>query len=103
MKLFKEESLSNFQFWSGAEDHAEKLTSKELDQIESELESQYPDGIDENELNDFFRFDFETILKWIGKEECSDCGELFELGEECECQEKEEENEDEDETDEEDQ
>jgi hypothetical protein len=90
MKIYKEQSLSNFEFWSGAEDFVEKLTSQELDQIESELESQYPDGINETELNDLFRFNFETVLEWIGKEECSNCGELFESGEECECQEEEE-------------
>jgi hypothetical protein len=96
MKLYKEESLNNFEFWSGAKDRADKLTSNELDQIEAVLEDLYPDGIDETQLNDLFWFDFETVLEWIGKEECPDCGEIFESGEICECQE-EEENEDEEE------
>lgn len=37
MKIYKEESLSNFEFWSGAKDFAEKLTDNELDQIEDNL------------------------------------------------------------------
>lgn len=98
MKLYREESLSNFEFWSGAKDRAEKLTDKELDQIESTLEDMYPDGMNETELNDLFWFDFESVLEWIGKEECPDCGEIFDSGEICECQEEEtEEDEEEDE------
>lgn len=97
MKIYKEESLSNFEFWSGAEDRAEKLTDKELNQIEAILEDLYPDGMNETELNDFFWFDFETVLGWIDKEECPDCGGIFEAGETCECQEDEEEQEDDEE------
>jgi hypothetical protein len=89
MKLYKEESLSNFEFWSGAKDNAKKLTSEELDQIESILEDTNPDGMSETEINDLFWFDFETVLEWIGKEECPDCGELIESGKTCECQEEE--------------
>lgn len=93
MKIYKEESLSNFEFWSGAKDRAEKLTSQELDQIEATLEELYPDGMSETEINDLFWFDFETVLEWIGKEECEECGEIFDSGKECECQEQEEEDE----------
>ena len=91
MKLYKEESISNFDFWSGAADNASKLTDKELDQVESVLEELYPDGMSATELNDLFWFDFETVLEWIGKEECPECGEIFEAGETCECQADEEE------------
>ena len=95
MKLYKEESISNFEFWSGAKDRAENLTSQELDQIESILEDLYPDGMSDTQLNDLFWFDFETVLEWIGKEECSNCGEIIESGETCECQEEETEEEEE--------
>ena len=47
MKIHSEKSLSDFEFWSGGRDRAEKLTSEELDQIELTLEVLYPDGIDE--------------------------------------------------------
>lgn len=94
MKIYKEESLSNFEFWSSARDNADKLTSEELDQIEAILENLYlPDGMEDTQINDLFWFEFETVLEWIGKEECPDCGELIEVGKKCECQEKEEEEE----------
>jgi hypothetical protein len=69
MKIHSEKSLSDFEFWSGGKDRAEKLTSEELDQIELTLEELYPDGIDETELNDLFWFDFETVVGWIGETE----------------------------------
>jgi hypothetical protein len=97
MKLYSELSLSSFEFWSGAKDNAEQLTDKELDEIEVMLEDTNPDGMSETELNDLFWFDFETVVEWIGKEVCENCGELIESGETCECQEDEEEIEEEDE------
>ena len=66
MKLYSEESLQNFHFWSGAKDTANTLTCQELDQIEAELESLYPDGMDETDLNDFFWFEDDTIAQWLG-------------------------------------
>jgi hypothetical protein len=97
MKIYSESSLGGFDFWSGAKDNAEKLTVKELDQIESILEDIYPDGMTDTEVNDLFWFDFETVVDWIGKEICPDCGELIESGDICECQEEEEEEEDQEE------
>lgn len=95
MKLYREESLSNFNFWSGAKDNAKKLTSEELDNIETSLEDLYPNGMSETELNDLFWFDFETVCEWINKEVCEYCGEIHEAGETCECQEEEEDEEEE--------
>lgn len=66
MKIYREESLSGFEFWSGAKDFAEKLTDNELDQIEDNLTELYPDGMDETELNDLFRFEPETVCDWLG-------------------------------------
>ena len=90
MKLYSEKSLSGFEFWSGAKDNAEKLTSKQMDQIESTLEDVYPDGLSETELNDLFWFDFETVAEWIGMSVCENCGELFDNCENCQCEEQEE-------------
>ena len=39
MKIYREESLSNFKFWSGAILNAEQFTLEELDQITAELET----------------------------------------------------------------
>lgn len=69
MKIYKDESLSNFNFWGGAQDSTEKLTTDELDTIESNLNELYPDGINETELNDLFWFEFETLCSWIGEYE----------------------------------
>lgn len=87
MKITSEKSLRNFEFWSGAEDAAKILTFEELDQIEEQLEEIYPEGMDETELNDLFWFDFDWILELIGKEECEECGAIFNSDEICECQE----------------
>lgn len=69
MKLYKEESISNFDFWSGAKDKAKYLTEDELDTIEGILEELYPDGMSETGLNDFFWFEDDTIAEWLGYED----------------------------------
>ena len=61
MTIIKEERLANFEFWSGACYLAEKLTAEEFGIIEELLEELYPDGIDETQVNDFFRFEGDTI------------------------------------------
>lgn len=66
MKIYKEKSLSDFEFWSGAKDFTEKLTDNELDQIEDNLTELYPDGMDETQINDLFWFEPETICDWLG-------------------------------------
>lgn len=75
MKIYKEESLSNFEFWSGARDRAKYITCKEFDTIESILEELYPDGIDETTINGMFWFEENIIAKWLGY---SDFEELIE-------------------------
>lgn len=67
MKIYRETSLSDFEFWSGAKDFAALLTDSEIEQIESILEDEYPDGIDETHINDIFRFDQESVADWIGE------------------------------------
>lgn len=67
MKYFVEESLSNFQFWSGGKDRAELLSAEQLDTVEQMLEEIEPaDGWSDTAINDFFWFDFDTICKWLG-------------------------------------
>ena len=66
MKIYMEESLTNFEFWSGAKDTIKYLTDEELEQIESILEDTYPDGMSDTEINDFFWFDDDTIAEWLG-------------------------------------
>ena len=66
MKVTTEQSLSNFNFWSGAKDNASELTDSQLDTIECILEDIYPDGMNETSVNDLFWFDFETVKEWLG-------------------------------------
>ena len=66
MKVTTEQSLSNFNFWSGAKDNAAELTDAQLDTVECILEDIYPDGMDETSVNDLFWFDFETVKEWVG-------------------------------------
>lgn len=70
MKIYTEQSLANFEFWSGAKDTAERIWeekgSEGFDQLEAILEDVYPDGIDETELNDLLWFDAETVYEWLG-------------------------------------
>lgn len=69
MKIYKEESLRNFEFWSGAKENAREFTDKQLNQIGTILEDMYPDGMDETEINDLFWFEPETLREWLGIEE----------------------------------
>ena len=75
MRIYKEESLKDFQFWSGARYLADKLTSNEFDIVEELLEELYPEGMEETEINDFFRFDGDTIAQALGYEDEEDMTE----------------------------
>lgn len=66
MKFQKEDSLVNFNFWSGAKDTVKYLTNDEINTIENILEDVYPDGMTETEINDFFWFEDDTIAEWLG-------------------------------------
>lgn len=69
MKIYREESLSNFKFWSGAIANAEEFTLEELDQITAELESlDDGDGYDETQINDLMWFEPEYLASLIGLE-----------------------------------
>lgn len=67
MKIYREESIKDFQFWSGAKDIVKYLTDDELDTLESILESEiFPDGASETEINDFFWFEDNYIAELLG-------------------------------------
>ena len=72
MKVYSEINLRDFKFWSGAKDNAETLTSEQLDMVDSILEELYPHGMNETEINNFFRFGFDTIREWLGIEKEED-------------------------------
>ena len=52
--------------WSGALDRVRCLSDDEIDTIIDILATEYPDGIDETELNDFFWFDDDIYAEWLG-------------------------------------
>lgn len=68
MKMWKEESLTAFDFWAGAKDTIEELTFDEIEQIEAMLEEldTEGEGMSETEINDFFWFERDTIAEWLG-------------------------------------
>lgn len=68
MKLYKEENITNFEFWSGAKDTVKYLTDEELYTIEDILEDIYPDGLSKTEINDIFWFEDDLIAEWLGYE-----------------------------------
>lgn len=69
MKIYREESLSNFEWWSGAKNTANRIWEEKgeegFDQLEAILEDVYPEGIDETKLNDLLWFDAETVYEWL--------------------------------------
>lgn len=77
MKIYREESLSNFEFWSGAISNAEEFTLEELDRIGDMLEAESPDGMDETEINDLMWFEPEYLASLIGLEWDSETGKII--------------------------
>ena len=79
MKIYREESLSNFEFWSGAISNAEEFTLEELDRIGAELEvlDCDGDGYDETQINDLMWFEPEYLASLIGLEWDSETGKVI--------------------------
>ena len=79
MKIYREESLSNFEFWSGAISNAEEFTLEELDRIGEELEALNceGDGYDETQINDLMWFEPEYLASLIGLEWDSEKGKII--------------------------
>lgn len=69
MKLVKEVSLKDFEFWGGAAKFAAKLTEEELETVEEILEELENDGDEhwftETDLNDLFWFEQDVICEWL--------------------------------------
>ena len=66
MKIYKDYYLHDFNFWGGANDNVKYLTEDDFNVIELALEEMYPDGLEETELNDLFRFDMDEVSKILG-------------------------------------
>lgn len=78
MKIYREESLSNFKFWAGAIANAEEFTPEELDQITAELETlDEGEGYSETRINDLMWFAPEYLASLIGLEWDSETGKII--------------------------
>lgn len=70
MKIVREISLSDFEFWGGAKETAKYLTTEDFDTIEQSLEDEvaasgeYP--YTETQLNDLFCFEEDYIAQILG-------------------------------------
>ena len=70
MKITSEMSLKNFKAWSGAKDTLNKLIELDkCDELEFILESEYPNGLTDTQLNDLLWFDQDWIYETLGIEE----------------------------------
>lgn len=78
MKIYRDENLSNFEFWSGACENAEEFTLEELDRIGDELEALdcEGNGYDETQINDMMWFEPEYLASLIGLEWDSKTGKI---------------------------
>lgn len=70
MKIYREETLRSFDFWSGGKRVADYLWDKfggdAFDTIEREWDLEYPDGMDETQVNDMFWFETDYIATLLG-------------------------------------
>ena len=77
MKIYRDESLSNFEFWSGAVSNAEEFALEELDQIGEELQViDNGDGYEETQINDMMWFEPERLASLIGLEWDTETGKI---------------------------
>lgn len=78
MKIYRDDSLSSFEFWSGAISNAEEFTTEELDRIGDELDTaDNGDGYSETEINDLMWFEPAYLASLIGLEWDEDKGEII--------------------------
>ena len=75
MKIYTEDSIRNFNFWSGACDTVADLTWDDFDILEPIIEDMFMGECSDTDLNDFFWFERDTIAEWLGY---SDYDELME-------------------------
>lgn len=69
MIIKHEMSLWDFEFWGVDDELLDMLDSTDWMSIESQLEAEYYDGIEEEELNDIFRYDEDFVAQMLGYED----------------------------------
>ena len=68
MKIWSDDSIRNFNFWSGARDTIDDLFDSDFDILEPILEEYFNGEVEDVDLNDFFWFERDTIASWLGYE-----------------------------------
>ena len=68
MKIWSDDSIRNFNFWSGARDTVDDLFDSDFDILEPILEEYFNGEVEDVDLNDFFWFERDTIASWLGYE-----------------------------------
>lgn len=69
MKIWTEDSIRNFRFWSGGRDTVNDLFDSDFDILEPLIEEMFGGEIEDTELNDFFWFERDLIAEWLGYED----------------------------------
>lgn len=69
MKIYTEDSIRNFKFWSGGRDTVDDLFDSDFDILEPRIEEIFDGECSDTELNDFFWFERDTIAEWLGYED----------------------------------
>lgn len=69
MKIWSDDSIRNFKFWSGARDTVDDLFDSDFDILEPILEEYFDGEVEDVDLNDFFWFERDTIASWLGYED----------------------------------
>ena len=69
MKIWSDDSIRNFNFWSGARDTVDDLFDSDFDILEPILEEYFDGEVEDVDLNDFFWFERNTIASWLGYED----------------------------------
>lgn len=69
MKIWTEDSIRNFNFWSGGRDTVNDLTWEDFDILEPLIEEMFGGEVEDVDLNDFFWFERDTIARWLGYED----------------------------------
>ena len=78
MKIYRDESLSSFEFWSGAVANAEEFTLQELDRIGEQCKAaNNGDCYEETQINDLMWFEPEYLASLIGLEWDSKTGKVI--------------------------
>ncbi len=69
MKIWSDDSIRNFNFWSGARDTVNDLFDSDFDILEPLIEEMFGGEVEDVDLNDFFWFERDTIASWLGYED----------------------------------